>query len=96
MRDRERLSQDSFVIVTVPVNKHHKLAGEPRILSRGFLHMDSSEELLKAARDVVKRDLARNGGGSRQQVKTVKESLQDFFYSETLSRPVILSNFVRV
>ncbi len=96
MRDRERLSQDGFVIVTVPVNKHHKLAGEPRILSRGFLHMDSSEELLKAARDVVKRDLARNGGGSRQQVKTVKESLQDFFYSETLSRPVILSNFVRV
>lgn len=96
MRDRERLSQDGFVIVTVPVNKHHKLAGEPRILSRGFLHMDTSEELIKAARDVVKRDLARNAGGSRQQVKTVQESLGDFFYNETMSRPVILSNFVRV
>jgi ribonuclease J len=97
MRDRERLSQDGIVIVTVPINKQHKLAGEPRILSRGFLHMDSSEDLIKAARNVVKRDLARNGGGSGcQQIETVRETLQDFFYSETLSRPVILSNFVHV
>lgn len=97
MRDRERLSQDGFVIVTVPINKQHKLAGEPRILSRGFLHMDSSEELIKAARDAVKRDLARNGGGSsRQQIEIVRETLQDFFYTKTLSRPVILSNIIRV
>ena len=85
------------MIVTVPVNKHHKLAGEPRILSRGFLYMDNSEELIEAAKDVVKRDLARNeGGSSRQQLETVRETLQDFFYSKTLSRPVIISNFVRV
>jgi ribonuclease J len=97
MRDRERLSQDGFVIVTVPINKQHKLVGEPRILSRGFLHMDSSEDLIKAARDAVKRDLTRKGGGNnRQQHETVRETLQDFFYSETLSRPVILSNFVFV
>ena len=97
MRDRERLSQDGFVIVTVPINKQRKLAGEPRILSRGFLHMDSSEDLIKAARDTVKRDLARNeGGSSRQQNETVRETLQDFFYSKTLSRPVVISNFIRV
>ncbi|MFL7892241.1 MAG: ribonuclease J [Anaerolineales bacterium] len=97
MRDRERLSQDGFVIVTVPITKKYKLAGEPRILSRGFLHMDSSEDLIKAARDAVKRDLARNGdSSSHEQVETVRKTLQDFFYNETLSRPVILSNFVRV
>jgi len=97
MRDRERLSQDGFVIVTVPVTKQHKLAGEPRILSRGFLHMDSSEDLLKAARNAVKRDLARNGNSSNhKQIETIRETLQDFFYRETLSRPVILSSFVRV
>jgi ribonuclease J len=97
MRDRERLSQDGFVIVTVPVTKQHKLAGEPRILSRGFLHMDSSEDLLKAARNAVKRDLALNGNSSsHKQIETIRETLQDFFYRETLSRPVILSNFVHV
>lgn len=97
IRDRERLSHDGFVIVTVPINKQHKLAGEPRILSRGFLHMDSSEDLIKAARDTVKRDMARNeGGSSHQQIDTVRETLQDFFYSKTLSRPVVISNFVHV
>jgi ribonuclease J len=97
MVDRERLSQNGFVIVTIPINKQHKLAGEPRILSRGFIYMESSEDLIKAARDAVKRDLARKGGGSRRkQLDTVRETLQDFFYSETLSRPVILSNFVSV
>jgi ribonuclease J len=97
MRDRERLSQDGFVIVTVPINKQHKLAGEPRILSRGFLHMNSSEELIKAAQEAVKRDLAHEGGGSnRKQHETIRETLQSLFYSETLSRPVILSNFIRV
>jgi mRNA degradation ribonuclease J1/J2 len=59
--------------------------------------MDSSEDLIKAARDAVKRDLARNGdSSSHEQVETVRKTLQDFFYNETLSRPVILSNFVRV
>ena len=97
MRDRERLSQDGFVIVTVQINKQHKLVGEPRILSRGFLQMDTSGELIKAARDAIKRDLARKGGANnRRQHETVRETLQDFFYSETLSRPVILPNFVRV
>ena len=97
MRDRERLSQDGFVIVTVPVTKQHKLAGEPRILSRGFLHMDASKDLLKAARNAVKRDLARNGNSSsHKQIETIRDTLQDFFYRETLSRPVILSNFVHV
>jgi ribonuclease J len=97
MRDRERLSQDGFVIVTVPINKQHELVGEPRILSRGFLHMESSEDLINAAREAVKRDMARNGGrNNHQQLETVRKTLEKFFYSETLSRPVILPNIVRV
>jgi ribonuclease J len=97
MRDRERLSQDGFVVVYVPIDKEHKLAGEPRIISRGFLHMGSSEELMEAARTNLKRALKRNGRNKNGDFKqTVQESLQDFFYHKTQSRPVILSNIVRV
>lgn len=97
MRDRERLSQDGFVIVSVPINKQRKLAGEPHILSRGFLHMDSSGELLAAARAEVKKDLQRNGHNKRgDHSQTVRKTLQDFFYKKTQSRPVILSNIVKV
>ena len=93
VRDRQRLSEDGFVVVYVPINKKHELAGEPRILSRGFLHMDSSGDLLKAARAELKRELRRNG---RDHDETVRETLQSFFYHKTQSRPVILSNIVRV
>lgn len=93
MRDRERLAQDGFVVVYVPVDKKQKLAGEPSIISRGFLRMDTSGDLMDAARVELKRQLKRNG---RNHDDTVRETLQNFFYHKTQSRPVILSNIVRV
>jgi ribonuclease J len=92
MRDRERLSQDGFVVVYVPLNKQNKLAGEPSLLSRGFLRMDASGEILDAARSAVKRELKRNG---RNPDDAVRETLQSFFYNQTKSRPVILTNIIR-
>lgn len=97
LHDRERLAQDGFVVVNIPINGKHKLAGEPLILSRGFLHLDESRELLEAARDHVKRNFNNNGHGkNHDQVKSVQETLQNFFYSKTQSRPVILPNLVKV
>jgi ribonuclease J len=93
MRDRERLAQDGFVVAYVPVNKQNKLAGEPSLISRGFLRMDAAQEMMDEARRELKRQLKRNG---RLPDDTVRETLQTFFYNKTQSRPVILSNIVRV
>lgn len=93
VRDRERLSQDGFVVVYVPINKKRKLAGEPRIFSRGFLQMDASKTMMDAATKRLKRELKKNG---RNHEDTVRETLQNFFYHKTQSRPVILPNIVRV
>lgn len=97
VRDRERLANDGFVMVYVPIDKQRRLAGEPRILSHGFLQTDTSGELLEAARVAVKRDLRRNDRGkNRDHGQTVRETLQNFFYQKTQSRPVILPDIVRV
>ncbi len=93
VRDRERLSQDGFVVVYVPINKKRKLAGEPRIFSRGFLQMDASQTLMDGATKKLKQELKKNG---RNHEDTVRETLQNFFYHKTQSRPVILPNIVRV
>jgi ribonuclease J len=93
MRDRERLAQDGFVVAYVPINKKHKLAGEPMLISRGFLRMDQSGQLMDAARQELKQELRKNG---RNHDDTVRETLQNFFYHKTQSRPVILPNVVRV
>jgi ribonuclease J len=93
MRDRQRLSQDGFIVALIPVDARHKLAGEPEIISRGFVPVNESSRLLLAARQEIKKHYKR---GSRVAPETLRESLQNFFYRETQSRPVVLSSFVRV
>ena len=95
MRDRQRLSQDGFIVVYVPVNGRSKLAGEPQIISRGFVHMQKSGELIELARQELKRQL-RGKGRKNDPKETVRHILQNFFYRETQSRPVILPNIVRI
>ncbi|MEM7111596.1 MAG: ribonuclease J [Chloroflexota bacterium] len=102
MRDRERLAQDGFVVAYVPLNKQRKLAGEPRLVSRGFLHMRDSQQLLAAATKQLKATLKKNSRrrhGNKQlshYETAVRDTLQTFFYNKTQSRPVILPNIVRV
>jgi ribonuclease J len=95
MRDRQRLSQDGFIVVYVPVNGRSKLAGEPQIISRGFVHMQESSDLIDLARKELKRQLQRKGRKNDPK-ETVRHTLQNFFYRETQSRPVILPSIVRV
>jgi ribonuclease J len=97
MHDRERLSQDGIVVAYVPINKRNKLAGEPRLLSRGFLHKSADSDLMEAARKDLSRKLRRNGrGSSREYGQTVRDTLGNFFYHKTQLRPVILPNVVSV
>jgi ribonuclease J len=93
MRDRQRLSQDGFIVALIPVDKRNKLAGEPQIISRGFVPADSSGELLNAAVREIKQQFKR---GQTVAHDSVRDSLQNFLYRETKSRPVVLPSFIRV
>jgi ribonuclease J len=93
VRDRERLSQNGFVMCYVPVDRQRRLAGEVRLISQGFLQMDASNGLMEKARQILKRSLKKNG--CRHQ-DNIARTLQDYFYSQTQSRPVILPHVVQV
>jgi ribonuclease J len=89
MRDRQRLSQDGFIVALIRVNKLGQLVGEPQIVSRGFVHLDQSRDLLDASRQEIKRQLKRGSSDLRR-------SLEDWFYQMTRSRPVVLPQFIQV
>lgn len=89
MRDRHRLSQDGFIVALIPVNAQNRLAGEPQIVSRGFVYLKDAEELIEASRAEIKRQYRR---GKRN----LQRALEDFFYRETQSRPVVLPQFIQV
>jgi ribonuclease J len=89
IRDRQRLSQDGFIVALIPVNKHQKLVGEPQIVSRGFVHLKEADTLIAASRKEIKRTYRRGP-------RSLQRSLEDFFYRETQSRPVVLPQFIYV
>jgi ribonuclease J len=93
MRDRQRLSQDGFIVALIPVDKRNKLAGEPQLISRGFVPADRSDDLLSAAVREIKQQFRR---GQAVAHDAVRDSLQNFLYRETRSRPVVLPSFIRV
>jgi ribonuclease J len=93
VRDRQRLSQDGFIVALIPVDAANRLAGEPEIISRGFVPVDGSKALLKAACGEIKRQSSR---GKRLAHDAIRDTLQDFFYRETQARPIVLPSFVRV
>ena len=93
VRDRERLSQDGFVLVYVPIDKQTKLAGDVQLISRGFMQMDASQDLMTKAKRNLQRALKKNG---RHHDDTIRKTLQNFFYRQTQSRPVILPHIVYV
>ncbi|MEI2611013.1 MAG: ribonuclease J [Candidatus Promineifilaceae bacterium] len=93
MQDRQRLSQDGFIVAVIRVNAHNKLAGEPEIISRGFVPAHRSNELLLGARKEIKQQFKRGRGMAQE---AISETLQNFFYRETQSRPVVLPSIIRV
>jgi ribonuclease J len=93
MLDRQRLSQDGFIVALIPVNAKNRLSGEPEIISRGFVPFNASSDLWQAARKEIQQQF-KQGRGVAQD--SIRETLQNFFYRETRSRPVILPSLIQV
>ena len=70
------------------------LASGPDIISRGFVYVKESEELLERARKVAEATLSRalsRGYDDRIQIKsTIRDELARFIFKETKRRPMIL------
>lgn len=88
IRDRERLSQDGFVVALIPIDKKNKLSGEPQFVSRGFVYLKDSGKLLDEGREQIKRH-------HKKGATTLRRELEDFFYRETQSRPVVLPQYIQ-
>ena len=93
MRDREVLASDGFVSVLVLVDEATGgLYEEPEFISRGFVFLRESEDLLDRAQDVVAETVASFQGTNL--TRKVEDALSKFFYNETKRRPMVFT-FVR-
>ena len=93
MRDREILARDGFVIVNVLVDRDSgNLLDDPELVSRGFVYLRESGDLLKRAEDNVRQSLNGDGNKSGRSLgEHIEKSLERFFYNETKRRPMIFT-----
>jgi ribonuclease J len=93
LRDRKHLASDGMVVVIVAMDKQTgRIAGRPEVVSRGFVDMDESEDLIERAREQVVQSLQGadhivEWGAVHTQVK---DALAKFLYDETRRRPMVL------
>jgi ribonuclease J len=100
LRDRKHLASDGMVVVILPMDKNtSRFAGAVEVVSRGFVDMDESEDLMERTRAHVSQSIASatdhklDWGALHGEVK---ESVAKFLYDETRRRPMVLPVRVEV
>ena len=90
LRDRENLARDGFVMLVIRRDEEGKLYENPEIITRGFVYMKESEELIKQLSEQLAKTLHEmDNGMSDQQVKDKSvEAMNKLIYSETKRRPM--------
>ena len=94
LKDRQRLAEDGILVVVLTVSGNGELISGPDIVSRGFVYVRESEELMDEAQEVVEDavDNAMNKKGvDWTRIKNaIRDDLSDFLWKRTKRSPMIL------
>ena len=95
LRDRKHLSEDGLVVVVATIDMDDKMIiSGPDIVSRGFVYVKESEELMREAKTIAEASLMRaitKGYGDWAHIKgLIRDDLAKFIYKETKRNPMIL------
>ncbi len=98
LKDREMLGENGIVIISCTLDKQSKqiIAG-PEILTRGFIYVKESQDLLEETKKISKETIEANIDVNTNRVdyskikNDVREVLGKFFYKETGAKPMIIT-----
>ena len=101
LRDRKILSEGGLIVVVTAVERgSNYIVSGPEIISRGFVYVRESEELLNTMRIIVTQaleDVIDRGLTDWPSMKNaVRDSLREFVFEQTKRNPIILPIFVEV
>ncbi|GCD11028.1 MULTISPECIES: ribonuclease J [Clostridium] len=95
LRDRKHLAEEGIltVVVTIERESYSILAG-PDIITRGFVYMKESNELINEARDIVRKELEQCLNNKIKEWAVIKSCIRNalgqFLYIKTKRRPIII------
>lgn len=95
LRDRKHLAQDGLIIIVIGIERSsNEIVAGPDIISRGFVYVRESEELIVSARQVLINALNSCSSAELREWNTLKgklrDALSDYIYQKTKRSPMIL------
>ena len=95
LRDRKHLASDGLVVVVATVDAHSRLlTSGPDVVSRGFIYVRESEELVDRVREIayeaIDRALANPRVDNMQLKQRIKDDVSKYLYSQTKRKPMVL------
>lgn len=101
IRDRKHLSEDGLIIVIIGIEKGtNQIVTGPDIVSRGFVYVRESEELIKGSKEVVRKALdkceIKSKSDWNQLKMTTREVLKQYIWKKTKRVPMILPIIIEI
>lgn len=94
LRDRQHLSQDGLIIIVLTMDQAGEVIAGPDVISRGFVYVRESENLMDDVKKVVREEIRKCGEKHVKDWATIKsalkDSLRDHVYQKTKRNPMIL------
>jgi ribonuclease J len=94
LKDRQRLAEDGIIVVVLTMDEAGQVTAGPDIVSRGFVYVRESEELMDEASEVVEDALesviGKKGTDWSRIKNAIRDDLGDFLWRRTKRNPMIL------
>ncbi len=96
IRDRKMLAEDGMFVIIATINvRTGKLRKSPDIISRGFVYLRESQDLLQQARLIIKKTVESNTSGMNpinfEYVKSnVTDAVSRFLFQKTAKKPIVI------
>ena len=101
LRDRQHLAQDGLIVIVLTMDSQTgEVVAGPDVISRGFVYVRESENLMDDVKSVVRHEVAKceeRGIRDWSTIKsTVKENLRDYLFIKTKRNPMIIPIIMEV
>lgn len=100
LKDRKILSENGMIVVVISMNKHGQIVRDPEIVTRGFIYVKQSEELMGEIAGEAKKIVEKIKASKIKEWSVIKSNVRDdldnFVYKKTQRKPMVISVIVEV
>ena len=94
LRDRKHLAEDGLVVIVATVDGYGEIVSGPDIVSRGFVYVKESEELMQRVKEIseasIKKVMSRRVKDWATLKAVIRDDVAKFIFKETKRKPMIL------